>query len=167
MNIFVKKQSTSFRYFILYWGIFLSIVLLCVFFNINENKQIIDTNIEWTPLKDFWIILGNNSLVFLCLILSISVGRIGVFSVIIVNSIHLGLLISQFMDFSYLLLIIPHGVFEISVLLMLGAVISRYLDDDKKNTKALIKKICLLYIGLLCSAAIEAWITPYLIFLVF
>jgi uncharacterized membrane protein SpoIIM required for sporulation len=64
----------------------------------------------------------------------------------------------------YLLMILPHGIPEISVFLLLGACISKYLDNDQKDMKSLIQKSGWLYVALLISALVEAWITPYIVF---
>jgi uncharacterized membrane protein SpoIIM required for sporulation len=164
VNIFKKKQSSCLNYFLQYLIWFLLLVIVSFLLNFNVEKQTINTNIELNNLHDFDVIMANNTLVFIYTFTSVFVGKLNIYIMVIVNAIRIGLLVSRFMYPIYLLMILPHGIPEISVFLLLGACISKYLDNDQKDMKSLIQKSGWLYVALLISALVEAWITPYIVF---
>ena len=164
VNIFKKKQSSCLNYFLQYLIWFLLLVIASFLLNFNVEKQTINTNIELNNFHDFAVIMANNTLVFIYTFTSVFVGKLNIYIMVIVNAIRIGLLVSRFMYPIYLLMILPHGIPEISVFLLLGAFISKYLDNDQKDMKSLIQKSGWLYVALLISALVEAWITPYIVF---
>lgn len=164
MNILKKKQSNCLNYFLQYLFWFLFLVIVSFLLNMNAKKQTINTDIDLDNLHIFFVIIVNNTLVFVCIFSSVFVGKMNIYIMIIVNAIRTGVLISRFKHPMYLLMILPHGIPEISILLLLAALISKQLDSVPENMKSLLRKSGLLYIALWVSAIVEAWVTPHIVF---
>lgn len=163
MNLFKKQQKTWLNYFIQYIVWFFIIAILSFLLNFNNQKQTINNSVEINNLYAFAIIISKNTLVFLYIFSSVFASKLNIYAMIIVNAVHIGLLISRFMYMKYMLIILPHGIPEIIIFLLLGAFISIYIDSPKKNMKSLIIKTIILYFILLISAGVEAYITPHLV----
>ena len=155
-----------YRYTITYTCILIFTLLVTYAFNINTEKQVINSSFTINILNDTGIVLANNTLLFLFIISAIYIGKINIYLFLITNGVRIGLLISKFMYVKYMLLILPHGVLEISTFLLLAAFISVKIDNGCKiNTIGItgIKRIVLMYCLIVIAALIEVGITPQLV----
>lgn len=60
-------------------------------------------------------------------------------------------------------MLLPHGILEISIYILLGAYTSVYMDREDRRLKKLLFRAGKLYLMLLFSAMIEAWVTPRIV----
>lgn len=156
-------KRTVFGYFLHYWKIFLVVSLLS--FAIGYflcEKKVITAPEHFNHWFDLLNITGRNTLVFGYILFSIYTSKINIYGMVVLNGCIVGVIISQFAHAQYLIMLLPHGILEMSVFFMLGAIVSKYIDKKETNWKTLIKPVSILYIGLIASAVIEAWITPFL-----
>ncbi|SFU95358.1 stage II sporulation protein M [Butyrivibrio sp. M55] len=156
------RDKVVYEYLLKYIGIFIFTILISYIINIGNEKCIANTDITINIIKDFFIILSNNTLVFLVVLSSIFVGKTNINIMIIVTAFRIGILISKFMYINYLILVIPHGVIEVMVYLVLSAFVSAEIEKGNKINSGLIKKAFVLYLLLIISAIVEIGITPKL-----
>nr|AAC69561.2 BviE [Butyrivibrio fibrisolvens] len=156
------RDKVVYEYLLKYIGIFIFTILISYIINIGNEKCIANTDITINIIKDFLIILSNNTLVFLVVLSSIFVGKTNIIIMIIVTAFRIGILISKFMYINYLILVIPHGVIEVMVYLVLSAFVSAEIEKGNKINSGLIKKAFVLYLLLIISAIVEIGITPKL-----
>lgn len=156
------RGKTVYEYLLKYIGIFFGVLMVSYLINSGNEKCIVNTDITINVLKDFCIILANNTLFFLVVLSSIFVGKKNIYIMIIATAFRIGLLISKFMYFNYLILVIPHGGIEIMVYLMLSAFVSVEIEKGNKINSELIKRALVLYLLLTISAIVEVVITPKL-----
>ncbi|MDY6019044.1 MAG: stage II sporulation protein M [Anaerococcus sp.] len=120
-------------------------------------------DVELNNLLSFGIIISKNTLVFLYILTSLFIGKLNIYIMLITNAFRIGLLISRFKYPIYMLMILPHGIPEFLVFILLSAYVSEYIESESKDIKSIIKISLLLYLILFSSAMIEAWITPYMV----
>ncbi len=157
------SARTAIRYFFRYWTVFL--VLLLISFTVGYvfgDRQLITETAQFNHWSDFIDILKRNTLVFGYILLSVYTSKINVYIMVIFNGILVGTIISRFAHTQYLIMLLPHGILEMSVFFMLGAIVSKYVDKKETNWRTLIKSVSILYIVLIAAAVIEAWVTPFL-----
>lgn len=160
----LHKRTTWGRYFLIFSLCYLVIVLLLVALNVGGEKQVVVDPGDTNQLLDFAMIVAQNTLVFFCVFSLAFTRKASVYIFVFANAVRVGLLISHFMYINYLILVLPHGILETAVYLMLGSLICEHLDNSESTTiGSLLRKALPLYILLLVAGGIEAWVTPYLV----
>lgn len=157
-----KVDKTVYGYLLKYTGLFILALMISYVINMGSEKQIANTDVTINIIKDFVIVLGNNTLFFVFVLSSIFVGKINIYVMVITTAFRIGILISKFMYINYLILVIPHGVLEILVYLVLSALVSAEIEKGNKINNKLMKRVFVLYLLLILSAIIEIGITPKL-----
>lgn len=133
-----------------------------VFFLSNEIKQTVITTGVNIGFNDFLMITLKNSIASLWILSALLLGESILYIFFIINGVNLGLLISNFESLKYLILVIPHGIFEIASFVYICIVVIKW-RNNKINNKKLFKNILISIIFLILSAAIETFITPKMI----
>jgi|GEM_PF-5978452 len=159
----INKDLKWYKYLILFWFIFLSVILIVYLFRYDATKQVLSYKVDFNSSYAFFVILGKNSLVFIYILLSMRTSKLNIYISIVVNAIYIGLLISSFKYIEYLLLLLPHGALEFMVLFTLAAIVCENIDHGNREYKPLVNQIIFLYIGLVIAAVIESWLTPALV----
>lgn len=160
---FNKNDTSISSYFFRYLLWFIVLIVISVLLGFNNQKQLINSNFKINNLLSFGVIICKNTLVFIYVLTSIFIGKLNIYIMIITNAIRIGFLISKFKYPIYMLMILPHGIPEFFVFILLSEYVTRFIEAESSDIKCLLKISLLLYIILISSAIIEAWLTPYLV----
>lgn len=157
MNVggLISMQKKVFFFITIY---LISALIMFLFFNSEINQSIYTTEID-IGINDFFMILLKNSVASLWLLSGLILGESVLYTFFVINGISLGLLTSSFNTLKYLILVVPHGVFEITSFIYICSVVINW-RDGKINNKELLKKISLSFSFLIFSAGVEAFVTP-------
>ena len=116
----------------------------------------------------FWNILSTNSLVILSIYVSLVFTPYYAYGAYLLNGLVLGVYIGWIVqtDLALLLLIIPHGVFEIPCILAAGVMLHKGEIFIRSNFKIYCIYIVIHMVAVMLCAVIEAYITPVIYSLV-
>ena len=116
----------------------------------------------------FWNILSTNSLVILSIYVSLVFTPYYAYGAYLLNGLVLGVYIGWIVqtDLALLLLIIPHGVFEIPCILATGVMLHKGEIFIRSNFKIYCIYIVIHMVAVMLCAVIEAYITPVIYSLV-
>lgn len=130
--------------------------------NINGEKSLVNKEISIDKIKLLINILYKNTFCFLWILAGILFGQLLIKSFLIVNGVVMGMLLSKLISISQLLIIVPHGIFEIGALILTCCIVTEII---KQKSIGKYEKIYLLisYILIIQAALIEAFITTSLI----
>lgn len=159
-----RRSKIILKYFVRYLMLFILLIIVSAILNMNTQKQTINLDVDLNNIKSFGIIICKNSLVFMYIFSSLFIGRLNIYVMLISNALRIGLLISSFKYPIYMLMLLPHGIFEFFVFILLSAYISAHIYLKEEDKIFIFKKSAMLYILLIICAIIEAWVTPYLVF---
>lgn len=130
------------------------------------DKQSIQPLQNYSSLCTFMHIAVRNSIVFFLLsnilISEKRIARMTAWLFVLINGIIVGALAAHFPTAAYFVLLIPHGIPEMSAYFLLIGTVSVYRTTWDGPKYELAKPIGILYAILLGSAWIEAYVTPYL-----
>lgn len=139
----------------------LSALVVFYFLSSSEKQAILNYGavFDWGDLIQ---ILLKNTIASIWLLLAYVFGEIIVYLFFIINGAILGSLLAIFPTFKYLLLVVPHGVFEIAAYIYLAdAIISLKRKEQAKVYFLRHLQISLLL--LVFGAGIETFITPLMV----
>lgn len=157
-NLRFRKNNTNKALFIFFISLFVSFFIsLCL----NTNTQ----EIKFTDINEidtFFHILKNNTVCFIWILSGIFLSRYIVYIYLMLNGLTLGALISKFSNIKYLLLIIPHGVTEMSAFIFTSIIVLNIIQSKKFTVKS-IYLLLIAYLAIVLSAIIESSITPFIV----
>lgn len=144
----------------------LFVIVFCVFMLINFNQTKSDIQVPnfdiFNLIKAFFIIGIRNTLAAISLVLAHYLNKkVIIYYLLIVNSFVLSLLISKMDNIVELVLIVPHGILEITSYLLIAS-LALYGIKNSKSVRSLKKKYFKYYLLLILSVAIESFATPVL-----
>lgn len=155
----LREEMTGKKYLIL---TYLLSALVVLYFSSSSEKQVISNYGVVFGWQDFIQILLKNIIASIWLLLAYVFGEGVVYLFFIINGAILGRLMSIFPTFNYLLLVIPHGVFEIAAYIYLAdAVIG--LKSKEQTKVCFFKHLQISILLLIISAGIETFITPLMV----
>lgn len=120
-------------------------------------------NLSAIKVEKFFEIALNNCSIILLVYLSVIFSRKYAYFVYCFNGITLGIIVGWIINSNLmlLLLIIPHGIFEIPNILATGYIVAKGENYVRTNFKTYIKIFLYHQISTIICALIEAFITPY------
>lgn len=131
------------------------------FLSSSEKQAILNYGavFDW---EDLIQILLKNTIASIWLLLAYVFGEIIVYLFFIINGAILGSLLAIFPTFKYLLLVVPHGVFEIAAYIYLAdAIIS--LKRKEQAKVYFLRQLQISLLLLVFGAGIETFITPLMV----
>lgn len=139
----------------------LSALVVFYFLSSSEKQAILNYGavFDW---EDLIQILLKNTIASIWLLLAYVFGEIIVYLFFIINGAILGSLLAIFPTFKYLLLVVPHGVFEIAAYIYLAdAIIS--LKRKEQAKVYFLRQLQISLLLLVFGAGIETFITPLMV----
>lgn len=139
----------------------LSALVVFYFLSSSEKQAILNYGVvfDWGDLIQ---ILLKNTIASIWLLLAYVFGEIIVYLFFIINGAILGSLLAIFPTFKYLLLVVPHGVFEIAAYIYLAdAIIS--LKRKEQAKVYFLRQLQISLLLLVFGAGIETFITPLMV----
>lgn len=140
---------------------FIGSFFIAYILNINSEKPIINPT-EINSSEWFFTIISKNTISFLFILSGILLGKWIINIYLLSNGAILGLLISKLKNINYLLIILPHGVVEVPIYIILCYLVIKIINNKYIN-KSDIKRIFICYLTIILAALIESFITPYCI----
>ncbi|NVF11188.1 hypothetical protein HV819_04170 [Anaerococcus sp. AGMB00486] len=138
----MKKTRTIKKIFIKYSLIYVGSVIFTFFISsLYVEKNIIQTMENYNILYSLLSIILKNTFSFLFLIYGSMNNKYIIYSWLVGNGIILGSLISKFAHFSYMILILPHGIFEMFSYIYLCTIISSWKNNNGNKISVFFKKI--------------------------
>lgn len=139
----------------------LSALVVFYFSNFSEKQVISNYGVVFS-WQDFIQILLKNTIASIWLLLAYVFGEIIVYLFFIVNGAILGSLLATFPTFNYLLLVVPHGIFEIAAYVYLAD--ATICLKRKEQTKvSFLRHLQISFLLLIFGAGVETFITPLMV----
>lgn len=157
----MEDKKSLIKILILYY-IFLTVGYIYGVSILETNEQKIDKNAleNFNELEAFIKIGIKNIIAFLIILSGIFLSKKIVYFFFIVNGYVLGVFISKLTKIQDIIVILPHGVLEMTSYILTGYFCIRFIDTD--NSKY-IKKIFFCFLLMLIAVIIESILTPILI----
>lgn len=157
----MKDKKSLIKILILYI-VFLTVGYIYGVCILETNNQKIDKNSleNFNELEAFIKIGIKNIIAFLIILSGIFFSKKIVYFFFIVNGYVLGVFISKLSEIQDIIVILPHGILEMTSYILAGYFCIRYIETD--NNKY-IKNIIFCFLLMLIAVIIESILTPVLI----
>lgn len=130
--------------------------------NMSGKKSELKTDViinNWELLKT---IIFKNTLCFLWILTGVFLGQLVIKTFLIVNGCVMGIIISKLISLTQMLIILPHGIVEITSLIFICCIVTEIIKR-KEFKKYEIIYLIITYMFIILAALIEAFFTTSLI----